>query len=175
MHVCLYVGTCSVQDWISETKNLKNVAILLWRRFVQVLPPEFDVLCTHPMFGPKSGKATWAGLPFVYDKVRIGDGARQDRCSKFLDIFATEVESYPNPFRRCCSNYPNVSMIIPSPFQHWLYYCGGVAVNSRRLTSVSVYILFMRDHQGCRMVEIPCQEHDRFAAGSQFITHTVGR
>ena len=31
-------------------------------------------------------------------------------------------------------------MIILSPFQHWLYYCGGVAVNSRRLTSVSVYI-----------------------------------
>jgi arogenate dehydrogenase (NADP+) len=25
------------------------------------------------------------------------------------------------------------------------------------------------------MVEMSCAEHDRYAAGSQFITHTVGR
>ena len=29
--------------------------------------------------------------------------------------------------------------------------------------------------QGCRMVEMSCEEHDRQAASSQFITHTVGR
>ncbi len=29
--------------------------------------------------------------------------------------------------------------------------------------------------QGCRMVEMTCEEHDRLAAGTQFITHTVGR
>lgn len=29
--------------------------------------------------------------------------------------------------------------------------------------------------QGCRMVEMLCEEHDRYAAGSQFITHTIGR
>lgn len=29
--------------------------------------------------------------------------------------------------------------------------------------------------EGCRMVELSCGEHDRFAAESQFITHTVGR
>ena len=29
--------------------------------------------------------------------------------------------------------------------------------------------------QGCRMVEMSCEEHDRLAAGTQFITHTVGR
>jgi len=23
------------------------------------LPPEVDILCTHPMFGPDSGKASW--------------------------------------------------------------------------------------------------------------------
>jgi exosome complex component RRP43 len=32
-------------------------------------PPSVDVLCTHPMFGPVSGKDSWTGLPFVYDKV----------------------------------------------------------------------------------------------------------
>jgi len=29
--------------------------------------------------------------------------------------------------------------------------------------------------RGCRMVEMSCEEHDRQAASSQFITHTVGR
>eukprot|EP00246_Nothoceros_aenigmaticus_P018320 TRINITY_DN953_c0_g1_i1.p1 TRINITY_DN953_c0_g1~~TRINITY_DN953_c0_g1_i1.p1 ORF type:complete len:440 (-),score=50.20 TRINITY_DN953_c0_g1_i1:952-2271(-) len=87
--------------------------------FLQVLPADFDILCTHPMFGPESGKDTWAGLPFVYEKVRIGpDRSRSDRCDKFLKVF---------------------------------------------------------ENEGCRMVEMSCSEHDRFAAGSQFITHTVGR
>ncbi|ERN19375.1 hypothetical protein AMTR_s00069p00134710 [Amborella trichopoda] len=87
--------------------------------FLQILPQEFDVLCTHPMFGPESGKDGWKGLPFVYEKVRIGsDEYKEDRCQKFLDIFAKE---------------------------------------------------------GCRMVEMSCSEHDRHAAESQFITHTVGR
>jgi arogenate dehydrogenase (NADP+) len=58
--------------------------------FLQVLPPEFDILCTHPMFGPESGKAGWSGLSFVYEKVRVGKGARAERCYRFLDIFAKE-------------------------------------------------------------------------------------
>ncbi|KAF8032582.1 hypothetical protein BT93_D1482 [Corymbia citriodora subsp. variegata] len=58
---------------------------------LKYLPPEFDILCTHPMFGPASGKHSWAGLCFVYDRVRIGDDeARVDRCDKFLGIFAKE-------------------------------------------------------------------------------------
>lgn len=87
--------------------------------FLQVLPPQFDILCTHPMFGPESGAGSWAGLPFVYDRVRIGASKhRAERCERFLRIFARE---------------------------------------------------------GCRMVEMSCEEHDRYAAGSQFVTHTVGR
>lgn len=31
------------------------------------------------------------------------------------------------------------------------------------------------ERQGCEMVEMSCIDHDKFAAGSQFITHTVGR
>ncbi|XP_057846214.2 arogenate dehydrogenase 2, chloroplastic [Cryptomeria japonica] len=86
--------------------------------FLQVLPSEFDILCTHPMFGPESGKAGWSGLPLVYDKIKIGEGLRAERCERFLNIFAKE---------------------------------------------------------GCRMVEMSCAEHDRHAAETQFITHTVGR
>ncbi|KAK9076752.1 hypothetical protein SSX86_005086 [Deinandra increscens subsp. villosa] len=59
--------------------------------FLQILPLDFDILCTHPMFGPESGKNSWKDLPFVYDKVRIGsDKARVSRCEKFLDSFARE-------------------------------------------------------------------------------------
>lgn len=29
--------------------------------------------------------------------------------------------------------------------------------------------------EGCNMVEMTCEEHDRQAASTQFITHTVGR
>lgn len=71
------------------------------------------------MFGPESGKHSWSNLPFVYDKVRIGDEAsRHERCDKFLRVF---------------------------------------------------------ENEGCKMVEMSCEKHDYYAAGSQFVTHTMGR
>ncbi|KAE9596215.1 hypothetical protein Lal_00048685 [Lupinus albus] len=80
-----------------------------------LLPEELDILCTHPMFGPDSGKDGWKNLTFMFDKVRIRDVAI---CSTFLHIFETE---------------------------------------------------------GCKMLHMSCEEHDRLAAKSQFITHTIGR
>lgn len=48
---------------------------------------QMDVLCTHPMFGPDSGKGSWGGLNFMYDKVRIGAGSqRQARIDGFLQV-----------------------------------------------------------------------------------------
>lgn len=99
-------------DVLSVKEFPKNI-------FLQILPAHFDILCTHPMFGPESGKSSWQSLPFVFDKVRIGDeDSRLARVENFLDIFKKE---------------------------------------------------------GCRMVEMSCEEHDKYAAGSQFITHTTGR
>lgn len=50
-------------------------------------PPQVDILCTHPMYGPDSGKGSWAGLNFMYEKVRIGeDEARQQRVDTFLQV-----------------------------------------------------------------------------------------
>nr|AST14834.1 arogenate dehydrogenase alpha [Spergularia marina] len=87
--------------------------------FLRHLPEDLDILCTHPMFGPDSGKSGWDGLPFVFDKVRVGsDPTRTHRVNTFLDIFK---------------------------------------------------------HAGCRMVEMTCMDHDKHAAGSQFITHMMGR
>ena len=82
---------------------------------LNLLPPACDVLCTHPMFGPESGKNSWAYLPMMYDCVRIRD---QNRLHTFLGIF---------------------------------------------------------EQAGCKMEQMSCQEHDRHAASSQFITHLTGR
>ncbi|KAL6764777.1 arogenate/prephenate dehydrogenase [Haematococcus lacustris] len=85
------------------------------------LPPEVDILCTHPMFGPDSGAGSWAGLNFMFERVRIladVDPRRARRCELLLEFFKQE---------------------------------------------------------GCTMVEMSCEEHDRQAASTQFVTHTVGR
>ena len=56
---------------------------------LKVLPETADILCTHPMFGPESGKLSWEGLPFVYEKVRVSkDGL--DRCNDFIHIWELE-------------------------------------------------------------------------------------
>ncbi|KAL2526703.1 Arogenate dehydrogenase 1 [Abeliophyllum distichum] len=84
-------------------------------QLLQVVPQDSDVLCTHPMFGPESGKDGWKDLTFMYDRVRVRN---EVTCSRFLQIFASE---------------------------------------------------------GCKMMEMSCEEHDRLAAKSQFLTHTLGR
>ena len=40
---------------------------------LSLLPENCDIVCTHPMFGPESGKYGWQGLPFLYEKVRVAD------------------------------------------------------------------------------------------------------
>lgn len=86
---------------------------------LRILPPELDILCTHPMFGPDSGDGVWNDLKFMYECVRIADNnPAQKRLDLFLNCFQSE---------------------------------------------------------GCTMVNMTCDEHDRLAAGTQFLTHTVGR
>ncbi|XP_076882980.1 arogenate dehydrogenase 1, chloroplastic-like [Bidens hawaiensis] len=82
---------------------------------LQEVPEDSDLVCTHPMFGPESGKDGWKGLNFMYERVRVRD---EDICSSFLNIF---------------------------------------------------------EYEGCKMIEMTCEEHDRLAAQSQFVTHTIGR
>ncbi|XWS28285.1 hypothetical protein CRYUN_Cryun25bG0054200 [Craigia yunnanensis] len=104
---CLKRQTLFV-DVLSVKEHPRNVLL-------QVLPEEMDVLCTHPMFGPESGKNGWKDLAFMYDKVRVRVEAT---CSSFLHIFECE---------------------------------------------------------GCRMMEMSCEEHDKLAARSQFLSHAIGR
>jgi len=99
--------------------DVLSVKVFPKNLLLEVLPKEVDILCTHPMFGPDSGKGSWDGLNFMYEPVRIGTSKdRQDRMEKFIGFFRS---------------------------------------------------------QGCRMVEMTCEEHDKAAASTQFITHSVGR
>ena len=54
---------------------------------LDVLPPECDVLCTHPMFGPESAPGSWQSKPFVYEQVRVRD---YTRVADFLKMFEAE-------------------------------------------------------------------------------------
>lgn len=83
---------------------------------LRTLPADSSIVCTHPMFGPESGKDSWKGLPFVYDIVRV-DSAHKKLCADFIDMWRVE---------------------------------------------------------GCDMVPMKCAEHDKYAASTQFITHTTG-
>lgn len=64
------------------------IAISLFYVLSKVLPENMDLLCTHPMFGPESGKHGWQDLTFMYDRVRIRD---EGLCSSFIHIFSSEV------------------------------------------------------------------------------------
>ncbi|KAL5718310.1 prephenate dehydrogenase (NADP(+)) [Ranunculus cassubicifolius] len=101
-----------IADVLSVKQYPKNLML-------DVVPPEFGILCTHPMFGPVSGKNGWKGLKFQYEKVRTRmNNIQEGKCEQFLNIFQDE---------------------------------------------------------GCQMVEMSCEEHDEYAAKSQFLTHTVAR
>lgn len=69
-------GPCNmlVVDVLSVKVHAKTTMLAL-------LPEECDILCTHPMFGPQSGKHGWNGLPFVFERVRLRDARR---CEDFL-------------------------------------------------------------------------------------------
>ncbi|TKY54786.1 Arogenate dehydrogenase 1 [Spatholobus suberectus] len=59
--------------------------------FLQHLPPNFDVRCTHPVFGPDSAKNGWNDHNFVFDEVRVErDELRTSRRDQIIDIFKSE-------------------------------------------------------------------------------------
>lgn len=89
---------------LSTKKVLESLPLLRFKRstlFVDVLsvkvfpkqlllnhlPAEMDIVCTHPMFGPDSGRDTWKGLNFQYEMVRINPGAdRESRAKRFIEV-----------------------------------------------------------------------------------------
>ena len=113
------------------------------------LPPECDILCTHPMFGPDSGKNGWQNLNFVYEKTRIDQ--------LVLDSSA-DIQS---------ESFVNMTGGFHSIHEDSEAHVEGVDRIERFLS--------IWEEEGCRMVPMSCAEHDSFAANSQFITHLMGR
>ena len=58
-------GSCPlIVDVLSVKEHARKV-------FLEHLPAECDVLCTHPMFGPDSAKHGWQDQTFVYERTRV--------------------------------------------------------------------------------------------------------
>jgi len=72
---CVGMDSLLVVDVLSVKVHAKTT-------MMAVLPDSCDVLCTHPMFGPQSGKHGWQGLPFVFERVRLREAKR---CENFLN------------------------------------------------------------------------------------------
>ena len=76
---------------ISELKRMLVVDVLSVKvlpklAMVRILDEDTDILATHPMFGPESGKHGWGGLPLVFERVRV----RLPIAASFLRIFERE-------------------------------------------------------------------------------------
>jgi arogenate dehydrogenase (NADP+), plant len=135
-----------IVDVLSVKEHARNIML-------EYLPVECDILCTHPMFGPDSGKNGWFNLNFVYEKTRIH--------KVLLD--------------------PKESGILTGSEEAFLDESGGIhSVHEDSEAHVEGMdrmerFLSIWEEEGCRMVPLSCREHDAYAANSQFITHLVGR
>eukprot|EP00978_Attheya_sp_CCMP212_P025180 scaffold80535_cov48-Attheya_sp.AAC.1 len=123
---------------------------------LDLLPPECDILCTHPMFGPDSGKNGWHRLNFVYERTRI-DGVIIDPTTTTM----TQERSFDND--SFVDSKGGIHNIHENSDAH-------IEGMDRMERFLSIW-----EEEGCRMVAMSCREHDAYAANSQFITHLMGR
>lgn len=121
---------------------------------LDLLPPECDILCTHPMFGPDSGKNGWHGLNFVYERTRI-DGVVLDQSE--TNAMGDDTDSFVE------EGSGKIHSVHENSESH-------IEGKDRIERFLSIW-----EEEGCRMVALSCRDHDLFAANSQFVTHLVGR
>mmetsp|Transcript_24242 Transcript_24242/g.57384 ORF Transcript_24242/g.57384 Transcript_24242/m.57384 type:complete len:557 (-) Transcript_24242:2513-4183(-) len=117
---------------------------------IETLPVECDILCTHPMFGPDSGKNGWHNLNFVYEKTRI-------------DQVVFDPDGEMNGEDSFFDSSGRLRSIHEDSEAH-------VEAMDRIERFLSIW-----EEEGCRMVPMSCKSHDKDAANSQFITHLMGR
>jgi arogenate dehydrogenase (NADP+) len=114
------------------------------------LPEECDILCTHPMFGPDSGRNGWHNLNFVYEKTRV-------------DKVIFDPSSTSEASDSFVDNQGQIHSVHEDSEAH-------VEAIDRIERFLSIW-----EEEGCRMVPMSCKAHDAYAANSQFITHLMGR
>uniref|UniRef100_A0A7S1ZVD2 Prephenate/arogenate dehydrogenase domain-containing protein n=1 Tax=Trieres chinensis TaxID=1514140 RepID=A0A7S1ZVD2_TRICV len=132
---------------------------------LELLPKECDILCTHPMFGPDSGKNGWQGLTFVYERTRI-DGVILDPAYERSFHQLTQEES------GTADEMAGSFVELGSGKIHTVHENSEAHVEGmdRMERFLSIW-----EEEGCRMVALSCANHDAYAANSQFITHLMGR
>lgn len=119
---------------------------------LNVIPKECDIMCTHPMFGPDSGKNGWFNLNFVYERTRLGGIILDQKATENLteDRFVEEG----------------------SDTIHWVHEHSEEHIEGKDRME---RFLSIWEEEGCKMVPLSCSDHDTYAANSQFITHLMGR
>jgi prephenate dehydrogenase len=75
----LVMDTCSVKIYPASVME-------------RVLPPQIEVIATHPMFGPDSGKDGIAGLPLVFSPIRCQDQTAETWRSLFRGMQLNVIE-----------------------------------------------------------------------------------
>lgn len=145
----LFVDVCSVKEYPR-------------RVMLDLLPPEADILCCHPMFGPISGANGWTNLRFIYEKTRVN----------------MELLEHPDG-REIKGTRPALSRVMRMTVR-------SIALTSSRSDAEESdarkkgmdrmeRFLSIWEEEGCAMKAMSCTDHDMYAAKSQFITHLMGR
>jgi len=127
---------------------------------LNLLPSQVDLLLTHPMFGPDSGKNGWHGLNFVYEKTRI-NGVLLDQEKQQYGNLQNNTEQTMTRF--VDGQTGQIHSVHENSEAH-------VEAVDRMERFLSIW-----EEEGCHMVQMSCREHDAYAANSQFITHLMGR
>jgi len=133
---------------------------------LDLLPPECDILCTHPMFGPDSGKNGWQGLNFVYERTRV-DGLVLDPTQDQSFHQLSQADNDQNPDQVSSASFRDIQGKLHNVHEDSEAH---IMAMDRMERFLSIW-----EEEGCRMVAMPCKVHDEYAANSQFITHLMGR
>ncbi|KAG7361102.1 prephenate dehydrogenase [Nitzschia inconspicua] len=136
-----------VVDVLSVKEHARQIML-------EKLPEECDILCTHPMFGPDSGKNGWHNLNFVYEKTRV---------DKVVFDHDERLDNHENDTDTFRDNSGTLHSIHEDNEAH-------IEAMDRIERFLSIW-----EEEGCRMVPMSCKSHDEYAANSQFITHLMGR
>ena len=116
------------------------------------LPEECDICCTHPMFGPDSAKDGCSGQTFVYEKTRI---------NKVVAESVREEEEQSNNM----TDNEEAGETIFFDNKKVVDDCEGYIEGVDRIER----FLSIWEEEGCNMTPLSCQEHDEYAANSQFM------
>ena len=142
-----------IVDVLSVKEHARNILL-------RHLPVECDILCTHPMFGPDSGKDTWRNLNFVYERTRINKVVLDPTTTSSSVRSTAQPQPDDETF---VDEMGHVHSIHEDSEAH-------VEGMDRMERFLSIW-----EEEGCHMVPLSCRDHDAYAANSQFITHLIGR